>query len=290
MNMIAVTHNDVCNRIRRGRMPKIGTAGDTLLYISLSAFLMEKTSCFPSEDTLSVSTGMDRRTVQRCLKNLENSGFVRISRSNGGRDSNLYTLMLPDIDFGDDLGAASSTAGAASCPSRGGATPPLGRHSVHLGAAPCRPNPERSQNVNQNSNSPREADELLDWFKAESGPAMDRLDARTFYVVLHNVGVDAFPENEKMDALRYVVSKAQLFTDLRSPQHFVLKKLEEFVKTHAVGVQAKTPDELVKEEYAKRDAELSRVDKDDIDEQNEIIERYDRRIASLRKKYREEVK
>lgn len=54
--------------------------------------------CYPAVSTVANMVGCSRKTVQRCLRVLEEHGYISIlhrKRANGGHDSSIYQLHLP---------------------------------------------------------------------------------------------------------------------------------------------------------------------------------------------------
>ena len=89
--------------------------------------------CWPSMSFLSEKCSMERRQIQRLLKQLEDQGFIAIERrKNGTSDkSNVYKLLIPN----------ELMEGAAT--SRGG-----GGYQPRGGAATSRTNPNNEPKVN----------------------------------------------------------------------------------------------------------------------------------------------
>jgi DNA-binding MarR family transcriptional regulator len=102
---------------------------------------------WPGLARLSRFTGLDRRSIQRCVKELEALGLMQIRRGTG-TSSSVYTLTLPGeaaIDVTDDKTlppeALGPGGGTESPPSKGGGTEsPGGRQRVTPGAAQSHPN------------------------------------------------------------------------------------------------------------------------------------------------------
>lgn len=65
--------------------------------VTLANYADENGSCFPGQARISLDTGMSVRSVKRCLKSLEELGYIWVEnrqRANGSRTSNRYLLKL----------------------------------------------------------------------------------------------------------------------------------------------------------------------------------------------------
>ena len=66
------------------------------VYMYLEDRMNNQRQCWPGIRTIASDLQLSRSTVKRALKELEQSGYLlreRRSRANGGRTSNLYTLL-----------------------------------------------------------------------------------------------------------------------------------------------------------------------------------------------------
>ena len=72
------------------------TPGERLTLAALSNYANDDGCCWPSQETLSKSTGTTRETVNRHLKSLKKKGFLKIKqrKDKGGRTSNIYTITI----------------------------------------------------------------------------------------------------------------------------------------------------------------------------------------------------
>jgi len=74
---------------------KLLEPNERLIYIYLKMHSDSKTGqSFPSLNTLAKETGISKRTVQRCIEQLQEKGALRVvhRKSNRGNQSNLYTI------------------------------------------------------------------------------------------------------------------------------------------------------------------------------------------------------
>lgn len=121
---------------------------------------------WPGLARLSRFTGLDRRSIQRAVKELETLGLMRVRRGTGNTSS-VYTLTLPgedEIDITDEKHlppeALAPGGGTESPPHQGGGTEsPGGRQRVPPGAAQSHPN------TNERERKTSDARDLLpsDW-------------------------------------------------------------------------------------------------------------------------------
>lgn len=85
MNNFVIVENDILALNLSGQAFK--------LYIILKSYCFSgKTSCFPSQETLSKRLNKSVRTVQRALKELSSAGLIKIKRR--GSTSNVYELTM----------------------------------------------------------------------------------------------------------------------------------------------------------------------------------------------------
>lgn len=76
------------------------TPTSKLILILLANYADEHNSCFPSRDKIAELSNCDERTVRRSLKQLQESGFLRIEsryRQDGGQTSNRYFLTMDNM-------------------------------------------------------------------------------------------------------------------------------------------------------------------------------------------------
>ncbi|PWY56059.1 hypothetical protein DGG96_08980 [Legionella qingyii] len=90
-------------------------AYERLLLVMLASYMGNKTSCFPSHQSLSIDCGMSTDSVKRTLKSLENKYLIKILRTTGS--SNHYQLTIPSAD------------------STGCSQPPVANSTIHLVAS-----------------------------------------------------------------------------------------------------------------------------------------------------------
>ena len=75
------------------------TTVEKLIYMSLCTYAFQKNNCYPSHSTLAENLGINRRTVIRTLKSLEEKGAIIVIKrkfQSNRKTSNLY--ILADID------------------------------------------------------------------------------------------------------------------------------------------------------------------------------------------------
>ena len=75
------------------------TTVEKLIYMSLCTYAFQKNNCYPSHSTLAENLGINRRTVIRTLKSLEDKGAIIVIKrkfQSNRKTSNLY--ILADID------------------------------------------------------------------------------------------------------------------------------------------------------------------------------------------------
>lgn len=66
--------------------------GDRTVLLALAWFADDNGKCWPSVEKIATYTQMSRRGVQKCLRNLEESGEVICDRSAGRGNTNLYLI------------------------------------------------------------------------------------------------------------------------------------------------------------------------------------------------------
>lgn len=67
-----------------------------LVYMYLCARADKASACFPSIKTIAKDLEISDSTVKRAIKELKQKGFIQIenrTRNNGGKSSNLYTVL-----------------------------------------------------------------------------------------------------------------------------------------------------------------------------------------------------
>ena len=72
---------------------------EKLVYMSLCTYAFQKNNCYPSHSTLAENLGINRRTVIRTLKSLEEKDAIIVIKrkfQSNRKTSNLY--ILADID------------------------------------------------------------------------------------------------------------------------------------------------------------------------------------------------
>ena len=76
---------------------KLGSPIKKLVLIKLADNANDKGECWPSYQHIADHCEVDKRTVMRHVKSLENSGYVRITHRKGvkGNSSNIFTLVIP---------------------------------------------------------------------------------------------------------------------------------------------------------------------------------------------------
>ena len=80
------------------------TTVEKLIYMSLCTYAFQKNNCYPSHSTLAENLGVNKRTIIRNLKTLEEKGgIIIISRKmeSNRRLSNLYVLAEIDSNTGE---------------------------------------------------------------------------------------------------------------------------------------------------------------------------------------------
>lgn len=65
--------------------------GAKLCYAMLLSYAWQKDSCFPGQEALAKDTGISKRSTVRCMKELEEAGYLEKKRRGLGR-TNVYTL------------------------------------------------------------------------------------------------------------------------------------------------------------------------------------------------------
>ena len=75
------------------------TTVEKLIYMSLCTYAFQKNNCYPSHSTLAENLGINRRTIIRTIKSLEEKGAIIVIKrkfQSNRKTSNLY--ILSDID------------------------------------------------------------------------------------------------------------------------------------------------------------------------------------------------
>jgi len=72
--------------------PTLGV-GAKVTYAMFLHYAWHKDSCFPGQDRLAVDMGMSKSRVNEFIKELENAGFVEISRRGQGK-TNVYKIKF----------------------------------------------------------------------------------------------------------------------------------------------------------------------------------------------------
>lgn len=80
--------------------PTRGT--DLLLLLAIADFAGESGIAWPSRQTLARRTRLDPSTVRRIVRKLEADGHIRVSRSTGRHQTNVYTLLFSCGQHGDE--------------------------------------------------------------------------------------------------------------------------------------------------------------------------------------------
>ena len=72
---------------------------EKMVYMSLCTYAFQKNNCYPSHSTLAENLGINRRTIIRTIKSLEEKGAIIVIKrkfQSNRKTSNLY--ILADID------------------------------------------------------------------------------------------------------------------------------------------------------------------------------------------------
>lgn len=122
-----------------------------LVLLVLSLHMNEKGgSCFPSLSSLSVETGLDRRTVQRHIKKAVTYGWISIKKVRTGGQKwqrNDYTATVPDCLQGGGTVPLAEKEDSGTGSRGGGSVPPVvGAQDPNVGAQdPTRASRGRSE-------------------------------------------------------------------------------------------------------------------------------------------------
>lgn len=124
---------------------------DGSIYIALCLHVNERWSAFPSLDTIAGLTGLNRTTVTRCLRHLEQVGAIERERSKGGtRKSTRYRVV--SVNRCTDAPVEGGGTGAGLHSEQVHGCTPTGA-PVHLNRCTHAPLTTHEQPINSSSNS-----------------------------------------------------------------------------------------------------------------------------------------
>lgn len=126
----------------RRHLPRM-TGADAKVTLALACYADRGFACRPAVQTLAADTGLDRRTVQRCLNRMAAIGFLELDRGGGRAHANALRMIVGPPENSGTSAALSGGETAASEPpiaaTKGGITVPKGRHGAPERAAPVPP-------------------------------------------------------------------------------------------------------------------------------------------------------
>ena len=120
--------------------------GDMLVMLALANFADERGTAYPSIGRIARMARMEPRSVQRILRSLERRGYIRTTRSRGGRQANTYEVIphpagASQAKAGPSRGDARVTPDTVSPHENHDTVSPHPRHRVTRPLTPVSPHP-----------------------------------------------------------------------------------------------------------------------------------------------------